>query len=220
MESAESKISQSDKLVDRVLGFGLATIVISLVLAVGTYLWIFNNGISSDSGAWSDFGSFFGGVFSPLISGITLVALIKTLKIQYKALVSQKADAKRALEVQHRAFAAQAEQLELARQEVASTKVENYKASVMRVLEQRVNFCQQSQADILTRTQMLQGLLGEEGALESLAKLGALGLAHKAELEKLMKLSLAFSVKEFDSVHAAKDYILSQAVLVSTPTAI
>jgi hypothetical protein len=220
MESAESKISNSDKLVDRVLSFGLVTIVISLILAVGAYLWIFNNGISSDSSAWSDFGSFFGGVFSPLISGITLVALIKTLKIQYKALVSQKADAERALEVQHRAFAAQAEQLELARQEVASTKVENYKASVMRVLEQRANYYQQSQADILTRTQMLQNFLQQEGALESLTKLGSLGLAHKVELEKVMKLSLAFSVKEFDSIQAAKEYILSQAVMEPVPPAI
>jgi hypothetical protein len=187
--------------------------VIGLILAVGTYLWKFNNGISSDSGAWSNFGSFFGGVFSPLISGITLVALIKTLKIQYKTLLSQKADADRALEVQHRAFAAQAEQLELTRQEVASAKVENYKSSVMRVLEQRANFYQQSQADILTRIQMVQSSLEQEGALESLKKLGALGVAHKFELEKVLKLSLAFSVTEFESIQAAKDYILSQVAL-------
>lgn len=90
--------------------FGLAALV---VIAVGFYLSVFNNGLSPKSDSWSNFGSFFGGLIGPGISLVTLIALLRTIDLQLE---------------QSAHFV----------EEGSSARLSEYKASQLRLLDQQI----------------------------------------------------------------------------------
>lgn len=62
---------------------------IAVVLSVYYYRTAFAGGLSSQTDNWSAFGTFFGGVFGPLISFVTLIAILKTIGLQRELLQTQ-----------------------------------------------------------------------------------------------------------------------------------
>ncbi|ENY3129621.1 hypothetical protein ACFXAP_003699 [Vibrio cholerae] len=64
----------------------LITIAIGLM---GPYLFIFNGGLSNNSSDWGSFGSYFGGVLSPILSFFTIIVLIITSDDQKRLLSRQ-----------------------------------------------------------------------------------------------------------------------------------
>ena len=62
-------------------------VLILLVLALYRFLGGFNT-ISSETGKWNDFGVYFGGVLGPLLSALTLAAVVYTLVLQIRQLAA------------------------------------------------------------------------------------------------------------------------------------
>ena len=209
MENFEGALARSNRLINSSLIVGVSLLGVVFVVSVGLYVKTFNGGLSSQSNDWSALGSFFGGVFGPAISIVTLIALLKTLKLQHHTLISQKADSERVISLQKESYDAQAEQLLLAKAELNSAKVADFKNSIIRVFEQRITYFQYAQADALNRINALSALGETPDVIEAMQKIAESTVSFKKELEKLLKASLQLSFKEFDSIQEVKIYITS-----------
>ena len=75
-----------------VLYFSILILIIGLLVSVFFYIDTFSGGISTKSSDWSALGSFFGGIFSPAVSFVTLMAIIITISLQKKFLESQSSE--------------------------------------------------------------------------------------------------------------------------------
>lgn len=64
-------------------------VVVAAVFAVTEYRSVFGSQLSTISADWSNFGSYIGGVFGPLISFITLIAVMLTVVLQKRLLDEQ-----------------------------------------------------------------------------------------------------------------------------------
>ncbi|UVK96497.1 hypothetical protein [Pseudomonas sp. B21-048] len=209
MENFEGALARSNRLINSSLIIGISLLGVVFVVSVGLYLKTFNGALSSQSGDWSALGSFFGGVFGPAISIVTLIALLKTLKLQHHTLMSQKADSESVISLQKKSYDAQAEQLLLAKAELNSAKIADFKNSIIRVFEQRITYFQHSQADALNRMSALSALGETPEIIGAMKKIAESTVLYKNELEKLLKCSLKLSFEEFNSIQEVKIYIAS-----------
>lgn len=216
MKDFEKELAGANRLVDTALRAGMWLVGCCFVICAGLYLWKFNSGLSSSSDNWSAFGSFFGGVFGPLISGVTLVALVKTIRLQQQMMLTQKKDSERVISIQNDSLKNQLEQLDIVKSQLESARLSDFKASVIRMLEQRITYYQNSQADVLTRISILKQLsISDEEFQEAVAKLSSAMPNYKDEVSRLLKFSLKLSVMEFDNVEALRAYMDSEITLMS-----
>jgi len=60
--------------------------IIAIVFVFTVYFLNFNNGFSDDQGVWGTFGDFMGGTLNPILSFLSLIALLSTIVLQQKEL--------------------------------------------------------------------------------------------------------------------------------------
>lgn len=60
--------------------------VLAFVLAWGVYKYHFQGGFSTSHVVWSEFGSYFGGLLSPVFAFLAFVVLVRTLRVNQKEL--------------------------------------------------------------------------------------------------------------------------------------
>ena len=209
MENFESALAKSNRLINGSLLIGLSFLGVGFMISVSLYVHTFNGGLSSQSGDWSAMGSFFGGVFGPIVSVVTLIALLKTLKLQHQTLMSQKADSERVIYLQKQSYDAQAEQLLLAKGELKSAKIADFKNSVIQVFDQRITYYQNSKADALSRINTLSSLGDAPEIIEAMSKMADTITGYQKELNKLLTASLKLAVKDFNSIEEVKNYVAS-----------
>lgn len=116
-EKKGSEESKSTSVVLTTLDKRLIIIASLIIVGVfGLYLIYFSNGISTDQSYWGQFGDYFGGTLNPILSFITIIVLIYTLRIGYKTLEISKQELDKATKM-----------LGLAKDEIEVTKkaVEN-----------------------------------------------------------------------------------------------
>jgi uncharacterized membrane protein len=99
------------------------------------YRKMFGGDLSPLSSDWSAFGSYFGGVLSPLIAFCTLLAVLKTIYLQRELLDTQKAEMININNHQVAASAKQDAQLALAKEEMQVSKVQAYVATQLKLLD-------------------------------------------------------------------------------------
>lgn len=163
------------------LAWGMVFLCVVLVLAIGCYLTVFNNGLSRSPDNWSAFGSFFGGVFSPLISIVTLFALIRTIGLQMDQNAHAVAESRNA-------------------------SVAAYRASQLQLLDQQINMY-----DRMIDRYDLEGERIFKLPREMLNRLSDLAQVDRniekveGEISRLIKLSLDISLCEFESVAEIKN---------------
>lgn len=80
--------------------FGIATGLIGLVLTF--YFMEFNNGFSNESSDWGTFGDFIGGTLNPILSFLSLTALLLTIVLQSKELESTRKELERSASAQEK----------------------------------------------------------------------------------------------------------------------
>jgi hypothetical protein len=205
--------------IDSVLRLGLIALASTLVVAGAIYLSIFRYGLSTDPNNWSAFGSFFGGIFSPLVAGVTLVALLKTIVVQREMIDSQREEYREVEAQQFKAFAEQQGQTELSRKALHATRVGDYKRGIMQMLEQQINY-QHSSANLHrerlnTAMEMLGPLSLVEGTKENLASLESLKKCTEGmndgerNAKNISLLAMKVALQEFASVEEVKNYISS-----------
>lgn len=108
--------------------YSVLFVVVSIVVAIVIYRYKFSGGLASSSSEWSNFGTYIGGVFGPLISFVTLLVVLKTVYMQRELLDTQKKE-----------FVAlstkQDEELVLAKAEAERAKVQAYQSTILNVIE-------------------------------------------------------------------------------------
>lgn len=60
--------------------------VVIIFFVFGFYFLHFNEGVSSDPNVWGTFGDFIGGTLNPVLSFLSLIALLFTIVLQQKEL--------------------------------------------------------------------------------------------------------------------------------------
>lgn len=116
--------------------FLLVCIVFVCAIFASYYYWtMFGSQLSSNSADWSAFGSYFGGVFGPLISFCTLLAVLKTVYLQRELLDAQKDEFRAINNLQSESLMAQSEQLNLAKAESRQTEIQSYQTSQINLIE-------------------------------------------------------------------------------------
>ena len=122
-----------------------------------------------DSGEWSDFGSYFGGVLGPIVSVLTLVTVFKTVLLQREM-----------IKIQNETFVSQMNQAKSLSEDSAQARLDNRKSMLLSVVDRMVasTLRDVSMLDSLKIEQMKslssyrdEKVLAEAG--EDLRKLGA-----------------------------------------------
>ncbi len=91
----------------------LIPIAIILILVVFVfYIIVFSDGLSNEQGHWGLFGDYFGGILNPILSFITIIVLVFTLRLGYQTLVISKEELEKATDM-----------LKLAKEEIKLTQV-------------------------------------------------------------------------------------------------
>lgn len=177
------------------------SIVVALVIAVSLYRVKFSGGLSENSSDWSSFGSYMGGIFGPLVSFVTLLAVLKTVYLQRDLLNAQANEFLKLEQYQKTASSKLDEQINIAKSELEISKVQAYLSTQLELLETlRDHF--RREADGMGQAAIK--LLEMDGFRGLHSKLAEEPMQKKEIAEQkvadLIALSLELSVKTYDTV--------------------
>jgi len=106
-------------------------VILSAFICITIYMNAHTTTLSGSSSEWASFGSYIGGVLSPIIYFVTLLAIIGTMLLQKELLISQNNDAKNQYELQQR-------QLDLATEEFRKNSMLEFKRTCLNILDQQL----------------------------------------------------------------------------------
>ncbi|WP_454846108.1 hypothetical protein [Pseudomonas farris] len=187
------KLSRSQ--FDRVLIFGLICIFALLAVLLWSYFSVFDGAISKKADSWSAFGSFFGGVFGPVISLVTLFALLRTIQLQKELLITQRSEFESM-------GAMQVDQLD-------ATKLSDYKSHQLQLLYQQVSMFEQMQDRYNQEAERISSKSTEfygtkSGALRNMDE--AIQSTETA-IGKLVQLSIVVSLARFETIEQVQEVV-------------
>ncbi|WP_417663024.1 hypothetical protein [Pseudomonas sp.] len=178
-------------------------VFIGFCVCVYLYTRTFSGALSSESNNWSNLGGFFGGVFSPVISFVTLVAIVITIRLQRTMLQMQSDEFIRIYEVQDKVLKSQESQFSHALASSESDKVASYKQIILSVIAQQIGLYQ----TIIDRSIQSSNYLLEKKIQHSKLDIdtdieNALKRKEESEniLSKLSGLSLTIAVTNYRAV--------------------
>lgn len=134
----------------------VTVLLVSVAVALFYYRKAFGSGLSSAADNWSAFGSFIGGIFGPLISFLTLLAILKTIGLQKELLETQRSEFEAMQNLQTRTLESQLEQIERSNFEQERRLVEEARLNLLKILE---NYSAGLQKECDTRRQGINILL-------------------------------------------------------------
>lgn len=187
--------SLGSTLLERSLKVGLIGIAFLLVLSGFAYLSVFNNGLSSAPDNWSAFGSFFGGIFGPAVSLVTLFAILITIEIQRELLNTQRREFELLSEQQRLSHKVQVAQANF-------SKLSDYKSHQLQLLDQQITMFER----MLDRYDAEGARLFELGRQTGIPRTQKLEVVDRnintvdEQVGRLIQLSVEISIGEFDSV--------------------
>lgn len=113
----------------------VAVVVVAVVSAVAVYRSAFGAGLSLNPDRWSAFGSYVGGVFGPLISFLTLLAILKTIGLQRDLLETQRSEFETMQALQVKAVEAQLSQIKSSEVDAARRLIEETRINALQALD-------------------------------------------------------------------------------------
>lgn len=188
--------------------FSIALIFVSLVIAVALYSFKFRGGLSDNSTDWSNFGSYMGGIFGPLVSFVTLLAVLKTVYLQRELLDAQGEEFNRMNILQQQTFEATLNQMANAASDARKLQVSAAQDTAIKVIDQHVsgyerNWDRHNEAAYRFNSSERSRAVAEddEDFLQSI-------LLHRdytrQAIDQLVDLSIFISVTDFRTVHDVK----------------
>ncbi|MNJ49864.1 hypothetical protein D3C77_451190 [compost metagenome] len=140
MSDASEPILKKDNVgVFCILYISPLVIVVCAVCAIYYYRTKFGGEFSGQSADWSAFGSYVGGVFGPLVSFVTLLAVLNTVDLQRKLLSSQLSEFDRMNKLQQQTFDSQQHQINQAAREALLLQIAAAQDSAVKAIEMRMN---------------------------------------------------------------------------------
>lgn len=188
-----SNSSLKTSLHDQSLIFGLFLILVVFAFALSIYLSVFNDGLSAVSGDWGAFGSFFGGVLGPMVSLVTLLAVLKTVYLQRDFLIEQKQEFSNLNEHQRIAAEKQNQHLQLAKLELESGKISAYLSLQLKFIDTMMDHYRR-EADGMAEA-IFKIIDLEEGTFAEKMKTADPALKTKELAENKITLLIALAVK-------------------------
>lgn len=116
----------------------IAVVIVSVVVVVYMYGDNFESGLSRSVESWAAFGGFMGGLFGPLISFLTLLAILKTIGLQKILLDTQRSEFKAMQSLQDKTLESQLAQIHRANAEADRRVIEETRLNILRTLEHSV----------------------------------------------------------------------------------
>lgn len=187
-----------------VLYFSIFSLIVGLLVSVYFYNNTFPGGISIASSDWSALGSFFGGIFAPAVSFVTLVAIIITIRLQKKFLETQIAEFSKLHTLQLKTIKSQDNQLFHAKASSEHDKITSYKQTLLAVVAQQIDFNQKiidrciSSCDSMSKMRMAQPLIDFGSRFEDTRYQQG---ESERKIYNLAELSISIAVTKYKSVH-------------------
>lgn len=185
-----------------VLYISIFLLVLGLSVSVFFYTNTFSGGISYSSADWSALGSFFGGVFSPAVSFVTLVAIIITIRLQKRLLDTQVSEFSKLYGLQVKTLDVQEKQLDSVKASYEYEKITSYKQTILSVISQQIDLHQK----IIDRCTSSSEFMLEKKIAQPKIDLGTKleeALDQKEEYERklneLVNLSISIAVSKYQS---------------------
>lgn len=188
-----------------------------LALAVTIYLYRFKFGgeLSENSSDWSAFGTYIGGVFGPLVSFLTLLAVLKTVYLQRELLDAQREEFDRMNSLQLEAFESQQVQIARSDRDALTLQVSAAQESAVRLVEIRINMHERDfdrQYDMSFRFREEFGDNMSEDNFNKLQKMIDHRDRARESVDLLSKVALDIGIANFSSVAGVRD-CLKESVL-------
>lgn len=207
MDSTQNKITNAFK---TFWFFSCAIILFSLVAAIWIYRSKFGGALSQNSSDWSNFGSYMGGIFGPLVSFITLLAVLKTVYLQRELLDAQQKEFDRMNELQTKTFESQQSQVERAARDNLIIQVAAAQESAVRLIEMRMNmhehdYDRQHDMSFKYRAEFEKNMT--EDQFEKLKLMINHRNKARDSVDKLSKVALDISLAEFKSVVEVREFL-------------
>lgn len=194
---------------DRFLSFLLLSVfgvVLAVIVAVGAYRYTFGGTLAVKSEEWSNFGGYVGGLFGPLVSFVTLLAVLKTVYMQRELLDVQKHEFTQLLEFQRLESIKQDEQLALAKSEANRAKVHAYQTAVLNLIESYSNeFRLESNEMFAAADRASSKHLSVLQGVNSVAGYEERGNKARKKVADFKILALELTVTEFSSVDEVRE---------------
>jgi hypothetical protein len=125
-----------------VLWLSIAGLLAALVVSIYYYRQGFGTTLSSDPNYWSAFGTYFGGIFGPLVSFVTLIAILKTIKLQSTLLETQNHEFSVMQEIQMKTLASQQELADRSLKDAERQEIEACRLSLLAMLDRYIDQAQ------------------------------------------------------------------------------
>lgn len=115
----------------RTLEMSPLVVVICVAVAIYYYREKFSGDFSDEASDWSAFGSYIGGLFGPVVSFVTLLAILKTIGLQKELLDTQQREFTSMQELQKKTFQSQQDQINDAKISSEIESVERLKDTLL-----------------------------------------------------------------------------------------
>jgi len=189
------------------LGFVLSVSVVLILILLVVLGYIYGQqlgyGLSTKQNDWSVFGSFFGGVFSPIVSFVTLIAILQTIKLQHTLLENQSKEFAKLHKLQVDAFNLQEAQLLHVKESAEQDRVSSYKQTLLTVVSQQIDVYQKAIDRERSGAEFLLGAKQRNERIEIEPQFST-NLNNKELYEKKVNdfnnLAIAIAIGEYDSI--------------------
>lgn len=130
------KKNKEDDLDRRTIEF-IKVPIVAIVGILGFYLFNFGmQGISSDQEIWAQFGDYFGGILNPILAFIALIALLKTIQLQSRALEVSKEELSATRKELEKSRLAQEEQSQSLKLQNKATNIQVFESTFFQLSNQ------------------------------------------------------------------------------------
>ncbi|MBA1321223.1 hypothetical protein [Pseudomonas plecoglossicida] len=183
--------------------FAISLVVVSVVLAI--YLYRLNIGVefSRNPNDWSGFGSYFGGIIGPVVSFVTLLAVLKTVYLQREMLRAQSEEFERINIIQQ-------DQLDGASRQALLLQIASAQDSALKVIELQVAVQEREfdrQNEMVFKIQDMFGLDMNSSNIEKLKEHVRQRNRARKLVDWLSSLALDLQLQEFDSVANVRNFL-------------
>lgn len=192
--------------------FSSASILVSFAIAICAYRSKFGGALSDSSSDWSNFGSYIGGILGPLVSFVTLLAVLKTVYLQRELIDAQREEFDRMNVVQRQTFDAQIIQNSSIADDTKRKRVSDFQNTVLQLLNQQISL----QQGVIEVMEKYEKEMYSKSDVRNDVRVAAIARAHESKssalkvVQELSELSIAVAMFEYSSVSQIRKIVVEK----------